>query len=921
MSNLKIYIRKNNSISNQTFNIKEKNNNLENYLRNIIKSKTKYEMPLKKNLSYSKLISNNPKILYKTKTAKNISSINTRKNSFTLITNIYKKTSNQNISTTGSGKSSLDLNFNNNLVDSTTHCFTKHSSMKYLKISPIIKPLYNRTYFTPKTNVQTTTNIMNTKTNLYLNNIIKNTKIEESEDVPSSTNRQSQIINKIENMPIHIMNNINIINSNLINKDNKNLKEEKKIIFMKKRIPSCGKKSLSTKNNNSIKNKKGNENKVENNNFKNKGNAKLKNKLINNINYNQNEDTCNINKFNINNNFMNYYSNKLYCNKINKNKNSFNRASFKQNTAKLNLEEINKNNYFFDLKKRYEKDFSTGNINNDSNNNISNSSIYEQTKIAFKELNLEDFLLIIQKFDDIRKSIKYFNSLSSINKNHNFVSAKKIMEKSHINQIKLYDLYRFYMGSSFDGIPEKLFSSKKSKFYLHCYSIIFILSIGTLYIIFQNIILAQEKLTDIIKLINIQEKIFLLFSDMIIQKLNKKYNENIWVEKIIDVLNSKLIFNINNHIIQIKTFTLESYEIINKMLISINNLSKKNKNMNKFQEKYLFDNFGKKNMEYFSQIEINQIEEDFNENIFKAINLKNNLANISSYQRSITINNFKENTKNNDYYKKENLNKFNKVKNQNFNYPYNNQYLNQNYYTNSNNNKTNNNYIMNKVNKAKNLSIPNKSINIKSNPIQQYDIKIPDSEIVTPPVTFPFLNFHPKKKYTLIMDLDETMVNFKFTNIQKGIGKLFIRPFLESFLEVIKDYYEIISFTSATKDYADIVLDIIEKNTRKKYFDERLYREHTTQFGKKYIKDLSKIGRDLGRIIIVDNLSQCFKLNTENGILICSFYGEDENDNALIELQKILIKIYYDNCDVRKSIYKYKDEIFNKISKSKINYS
>ena len=227
-------------------------------------------------------------------------------------------------------------------------------------------------------------------------------------------------------------------------------------------------------------------------------------------------------------------------------------------------------------------------------------------------------------------------------------------------------------------------------------------------------------------------------------------------------------------------------------------------------------------------------------------------------------------------------------------------------------------------NSEKNLSIPNKNPkanNTNSNKIQIYDIKIPETEIIIPQVTIPFLNFPTNKKYTLIIDLDETMVNFKFTNIQKGIGKLFIRPFLDNFLEVIKDYYEIIAFTSATRDYADIVLDIIEKNKRKKYFDGRLYREHTTQFGKKYIKDLSKIGRDLGKIIIVDNLSQCFKLHSENGILISSFYGEDENDNALIELQKILIKIYYDNCDVRKSIYKYKDEIFNNISKSKMNFS
>ena len=87
----------------------------------------------------------------------------------------------------------------------------------------------------------------------------------------------------------------------------------------------------------------------------------------------------------------------------------------------------------------------------------------------------------------------------------------------------------------------------------------------------------------------------------------------------------------------------------------------------------------------------------------------------------------------------------------------------------------------------------------------------------------------------------------------------------------------------------------------------------------KYVKELSKLGRDLSKIIIVDNLSQCFKLNNENGILISSFFGEDENDKALIELQKILIKIYFDNDDVGKSLVKYRDDIFNKISKSSKN--
>ena len=391
--------------------------------------------------------------------------------------------------------------------------------------------------------------------------------------------------------------------------------------------------------------------------------------------------------------------------------------------------------------------------------------------------------------------------------------------------------------------------------------------------------------------------------------------------------------------------TTDSYEIINNLFVALNNFNnQKNENVYKYQEKYLFDNFYNKNIKIFAEYEINQIEEEFNSIIFKTINLRSNYANISSFKRSITINNFLDPINKINAFNNYSCNNYNKVKKNNINTNYN-----TNINTNTNNNNINNNIsiikntncnkVINKYSFNKNTQLNDKSIsnntknknntNINLNlyspnifsSIEQYDIKIPDTDVIIPAITIPFLNFPTDKRYTLVMDLDETMVNFKFTNINKGLGKLFIRPCLENFLEVIKDYYEIISFTSATRDYADIALDIIEKNKRKKYFEGRLYREHTTQFGKKYIKDLSKLGRDLGRIIIVDNLSQCFKLHGENGILISSFYGEDENDKVLIELQKILIKIYYENCDVRKSLNKYKDEIFNHISKSSMNYS
>ena len=61
-----------------------------------------------------------------------------------------------------------------------------------------------------------------------------------------------------------------------------------------------------------------------------------------------------------------------------------------------------------------------------------------------------------------------------------------------------------------------------------------------------------------------------------------------------------------------------------------------------------------------------------------------------------------------------------------------------------------------------------------------------------------------------------------------------------------------------------------------------------------FVKDISRIGRDIKNIIIVDNNENNFMLNKENGIKICSYYGDDEenngnkkNDNALLELKKI----------------------------------
>lgn len=75
------------------------------------------------------------------------------------------------------------------------------------------------------------------------------------------------------------------------------------------------------------------------------------------------------------------------------------------------------------------------------------------------------------------------------------------------------------------------------------------------------------------------------------------------------------------------------------------------------------------------------------------------------------------------------------------------------------------------------------------------------------------------------------------------------------------------------------------------------------------------MGRDLSKILIVDNMAQNFKLQKDNGIFIKTFYGEDVDDTALYDLVSILITIAEDqNNDLRKELKKFKNEILQKIT-------
>ena len=160
--------------------------------------------------------------------------------------------------------------------------------------------------------------------------------------------------------------------------------------------------------------------------------------------------------------------------------------------------------------------------------------------------------------------------------------------------------------------------------------------------------------------------------------------------------------------------------------------------------------------------------------------------------------------------------------------------------------------------------------------------------------------------YTLVLDLDETLVHYIE---EKDRHYVQVRPYAEYFISEMGKYFEIVIFTSAEEEYANIVLDEIDKN---KVISHKLYRRHVEFNDGFCLKDLNKLGRDIKKVCIIDNDKNNFKLHEDNGIEIKEFLGE-QDDNELDLLGDLLMTIVESNLDDIRPIIK---DIRNKMNKN-----
>ena len=211
---------------------------------------------------------------------------------------------------------------------------------------------------------------------------------------------------------------------------------------------------------------------------------------------------------------------------------------------------------------------------------------------------------------------------------------------------------------------------------------------------------------------------------------------------------------------------------------------------------------------------------------------------------------------------------------------------------------------INKQKMFKSLESPTKNIS-KSRFNTKKDLNLGSSLFNNINDTPPFLpEINEKYKYTLVLDMDETLVHFFFTTMN---GMFFVRPYCFEFLNELNKYYEIVTFTAGMKDYANSILNLLDLNNN--IIKYRLYRQHVTIAGFSSYKNLKLLGRDLKRTIIIDNLKENFMLQPDNGLYIKT-WTSDVNDTQFIDLLNILKNIAINDVnDVRPIIQKINDKI------------
>ncbi|KAH9498325.1 hypothetical protein Btru_006549 [Bulinus truncatus] len=157
----------------------------------------------------------------------------------------------------------------------------------------------------------------------------------------------------------------------------------------------------------------------------------------------------------------------------------------------------------------------------------------------------------------------------------------------------------------------------------------------------------------------------------------------------------------------------------------------------------------------------------------------------------------------------------------------------------------------------------------------------------------PTVRHQDMNKKCIVIDLDETLVHSSFKPINNAdfivpveidgtVHQVYVlkRPHVDEFLQRMGELFECVLFTASLAKYADPVADLLDKWN---VFRCRLFRESCVFHRGNYVKDLSRLGRDLNQVVIVDNSPASYIFHPDNAVAVTSWFDE-MNDTELLEL-------------------------------------
>lgn len=145
----------------------------------------------------------------------------------------------------------------------------------------------------------------------------------------------------------------------------------------------------------------------------------------------------------------------------------------------------------------------------------------------------------------------------------------------------------------------------------------------------------------------------------------------------------------------------------------------------------------------------------------------------------------------------------------------------------------------------------------------------------------------------VVIDLDETLVHSSFkpinnadfivpVEIEGTVHQVYVlkRPYVDEFLKKMGEMFECVLFTASLAKYADPVADLLDKWG---VFRARLFRESCVFHRGNYVKDLSRLGRDLDQVVIIDNSPASYIFHPDNAVPVQSWF-DDMTDTELMDL-------------------------------------